>query len=103
MRAKCAPACQTCEELLSGNSDESAMFSQERGQQQVQEYEQDISPFGKGQTVMSGPSGEATRNIIKEMLKYMTQTVMVEEEFAVVKDHCRCRDERCAKWASTGT
>ena len=43
-----------------------------------------------------------TRRLIENTNDYMTNQVMVDDEYSLVRDHCRLRDELCSSLAAEG-
>ena len=43
-----------------------------------------------------------TRRLTENTNDYMTNQVMVDDEYSLVRDHCRLRDELCSSLAAEG-
>ena len=76
----CAPSCQSCDQL-------------EKSPKPVT-----ILDWGEPQLVNEDRSSE----IVRKMNEYMTNEVMVKEEYESVRQKCKNKHRNCAKWAAIG-
>jgi hypothetical protein len=107
MKDNCAPSCQFCPRPDAGprgQKDDKNLNNDATESSTSSLWDNHISvaiPFGEPQVVPIVNADPIVQSIAK-MLSYMQQQVYVEEKYAKVREECKCKDHRCAAWASEG-
>ena len=110
MESVCAPTCHTCA-TSSTNEQSTCIVNTEDGtcQNPKDDEEPSVEWNGDPSNIMTKKwgvtqlvYGDETMKIIQEMEEYMTNEVMIKEEYESVRQSCKNKDEHCSYWAQIG-